>query len=179
MAPCWISGAGIPLGWRGHHGPQAGASCQCRRLWLSAPNQSASKILAIANTGKFNFDYVLDRGDSPNPMLVMTGRDRPGLFGRMARASVADVPPRDALPTRWWGVYCLHSRKVRIHPQASGTGAAPNLRFSFLEHDFASCFTVTPGQPPHKETVVLRVSNQDPSQNLSLDCTLPRTRFYK
>ena len=38
---------------------------------------------------------------------------------------------------------------------------------------------MTPGQPPHKETVVLRVSNQDPSQNLSLDCTLPRNKVLQ
>ena len=65
------------------------------------------------------------------------------------------------------GVYCkLHSGKYEYILKLAGTGAAPNLRFSFLEHDFASCFTVTPGQPPHKETVVLRVSNQDPESEL-------------
>ncbi|KAH8054149.1 hypothetical protein JL720_14520 [Aureococcus anophagefferens] len=91
-------------------------------------NQTLTKTLAIANSGKFNFDYVIDRGANPNPMLVLSGAKSSGTY-------VVAV-----------------AGKYEYVLKIVGRGVAPNLRFSFSDHDFGPCFIVVPGQPPTRET---------------------------
>jgi len=140
-------------------------------------NQSLTKTLAIANTGKFNFDYVIDRGDSPNPMLVLTGARTAGAVRKNGRVQATlTFHPVAACSLDKNQYIVTVAGKYDYILKLVGRGSAPNLKFSITEHEFGACFMVTPGQRPHKETVVLRVSNQDPSANLSLDCTLPRNK---
>ncbi|KAH8063156.1 hypothetical protein JL722_2318 [Aureococcus anophagefferens] len=140
-------------------------------------NQTLTKTLAIANSGKFNFDYVIDRGANPNPMLVLSGAKSSGTVRKNGRI-LATLTFHPVSPCVLDGAQYVVAvaGKYEYVLKIVGRGVAPNLRFSFSDHDFGPCFIVVPGQPPTRESVVLRVSNQDPHAHLSLDCTLPRNK---
>jgi hypothetical protein len=51
---------------------------------------------------------------------------------------------------------------------ARGQGVSPAIRFSFMQHDFESCYITSPGATTVIEKAILRISNQDPSANISI-----------
>ncbi|KAJ1445550.1 hypothetical protein M885DRAFT_473458 [Pelagophyceae sp. CCMP2097] len=138
-------------------------------------NQTLTKSIAVANNGKFNFDYLVDRGVSANPMLMVSGASSAGTV-RKGEFVVFDVTFHPVSPTQLDGsaVTVVLAGKFEYVLQVRGRGVAPQLRFSWLEHDFGACFTTVPGAPPLRETAVLRVTNYDATSPLSLDCALPK-----
>ena len=64
-------------------------------------------------------------------------------------------------------VYTIHAR---------GSGVHPALRFAFMHHDFGPCFITSPGGLTVVEDTVLRLTNHDPSNNISIECGFQKTR---
>nr|XP_033799169.1 hydrocephalus-inducing protein homolog isoform X3 [Geotrypetes seraphini] len=57
-----------------------------------------------------------------------------------------------------------------------GSAVIPRIRFSFLMHDFGSCFIYHAGMPSHKRTLV--ITNKE-NKEISLDCLFVNTAYLE
>lgn len=137
-------------------------------------NRTATRTVSITNGGKFNFDYLFDRGPNPNPMF-MVGKSCGTV--RKGETTYIDLSFHPVSPTSLDG--CVASLviagKFEYLLSLVGRGVAPAARFSFMQHDFGPCFLWQPGcVRVVSDVVTLRVVNHEATASLGLECTLPR-----
>ena len=139
-------------------------------------NEIKKKDVTLVNMGRFNFDYLFGR-NSNNPMLQLTGGPSGSTVRKGDRVKLSlDFRPVSPINLDGTEFRCTIAGKYDYVIRVSGRGIRPALHFSFDRYDFGPCFITPPGVPPVAEEVVLRVTNQDPSAHLSLDCTFAKTR---
>jgi len=144
-------------------------------------NESRTKRVVLANQGRFNFDYLWvrnKRASELGPMLEVKGAQLGGTVRKGDSVEVAWTfrPVNAEVDLEGCEFTCTVAGKLDYTVRLRGKGVKPALHFSFVKHDFGPCFTTPPGAPPVEELTTLRVTNQDPSQSLSLDCTFESTR---
>ena len=142
-------------------------------------NEGVTKKVTVLNAGKFNFDYLFDR-NTKNPMLMLTGGKTGGTVRKNDRVELNLVfNPVSATTLDGMVLTCTIAGKLEYRLQVAGRGVAPALHFSFVRYDFGPCFINKPGVPPISEETVLRVANHDPLRNISLDCTMEKSRVLE
>ena len=159
-------------------------------------HEHAVKRLALANSGKVNFDFAWSITGSPsrvpraNALYVAKGRaPAPGALAAAALKAVR-VHPEKGRVTRGSRINC----QVEFSPDSElcldglvlrcvvagtkvynvalgGEGVRPALDFSWLEHDFGACFLPTSaGAAPVPTTATLTISNLERTEDVSVEC---------
>jgi hydrocephalus-inducing protein len=135
-----------------------------------------TKKLTVSNTGKYNFDYLWDT-DAMGDDLALTGGKMGGTLQKagMMEYSVTFSPQREGGIDGSMLSFTV-AGKYTYNIAVRGSGVKPALRFSFMQHDFGSCFITVPGGATITEEAVLRITNHDPSSTISIECTFQKTR---
>ena len=138
---------------------------------------TVSKKIIVGNTGKYNFDYVWDT-NSMGSALALTGGKLGGTLqkGGEMTYTLSFSPQREYSLEGGAMLSFTVAGKYTYNIIARGSGVKPALRFSFMHHDFGSCFVTSPGGSTVVEEAILRVVNHDPTNNISVECTFQKTR---
>jgi len=140
-------------------------------------NERAVRKLTLANTGKFNFDYLWERPSGTTPMLQITGGKLGGSIRKGEKLELeVEFRPVGEVALDGTKLTCTVAGRDDYVLSVFGRGVRPGLQFSFTKHDFGPCFITPPGAPPLAERRVLQVTNRSGEANLSLTCTFQRDR---
>lgn len=137
---------------------------------------SISKTISVTNNGKFNFDYLWSI-DSISPMLSLTGGKMGGtlLKGEELSYKIGFSPQSEESVDGSVMTFTVAGKYV-YNILCRGQGVKPALRFSSMNFNFGPCFITSPGGSTVVEEQLLRVTNHDPSSNISIECAFQKTR---
>ena len=141
-------------------------------------NEGVTKKVTVLTAGKCPVDYLFDR-NTKTPLLRLTG----GTTGGTCKNDRVELNlvfnPVSATTLDGMVLTCTIAGRLEYRLHVAGRGVAPALHFSFVRYDFGPCFINKPGVPPIAEETVLRVANHDPMRNISLDCTMEKSRVLE
>lgn len=137
---------------------------------------SISKTISVTNNGKFNFDYLWSI-DSISPMLSLSGGKMGGtlLKGEELSYKIGFSPQSEESVDGSVMTFTVAGKYV-YNILCRGQGVKPALRFSSMNFNFGPCFITSPGGSTVVEEQLLRVTNHDPSSNISIECAFQKTR---
>jgi hydrocephalus-inducing protein len=135
-----------------------------------------SKKITVTNNGKYNFDYIWDI-DSLNSMLSLSGGKMGGtlLKGEELNYKITFAPQVEESIHGSMMSFTVAGKYV-YNILCRGLGVKPALRFSYMNFDFGPCFITAPGGSTVIEENLLKITNHDPSNNISIECLFQKTR---
>lgn len=135
-----------------------------------------AKTVTVTNNGKFNFDYLWNI-DSISPMLALTGGKMGGtlLKGEELSYKIVFAPQSEDSVDGSIMTFTVAGKYV-YNILCRGQGVKPALRFSSMNFNFGPCFITSPGGSTVVEEQLLRITNHDPSSNISIECSFQKTR---
>ncbi|CAE1301645.1 HYDIN [Acanthosepion pharaonis] len=129
-------------------------------------NEKSTRIVTISNTGKFHFNYEWKVNDKANHLLSVSPTSGGVKYGSKDKCVITFCPKIKS---------SLNGAKMKLKISNgptyqivfNGSGIFPGLQFSFLSHNFGTCFIFKAGMGP--KTATLRITNKD-TKDISLDC---------
>lgn len=139
-------------------------------------NESTMKSISVFNNGKYNFDYVWNLDQSGSTVFLNKGKMSGNLLaGVTAEHSLTFAPLKEMLlEGSILGITIAGKRNYNI--AAKGMGIQPALRFSSTNFDFGACFITSPGGSALVETLILKITNHDTVNSMSVECAYQKTR---
>ena len=138
-------------------------------------NEMATKNLAISNTGKVNFEFNW-LGLKDNHVLTITPMS--GTVRKNDRINcLLKFQPRQETSIDDIRLTCTTAGTRKYPFILSGSAVPPAVHFSFSSFDFGPCFITEPGVDPLSETALLRITNNDPETDFTIDCLYEKTSF--
>jgi hydrocephalus-inducing protein len=140
---------------------------------------SISKTFIVTNNGKFNFDYSWENDVDVmmQSMLSLGGGKSGGTLhkGEKISYTITFAPTKE---TNIDGVVMsfVVAGKYVYNVMVKGSGVQPAIRFSFMHFDFGPCFVTSPGGNTVIEETTLRITNNDPVNNIGVDCAFQKIR---
>lgn len=139
-------------------------------------NESTIKSISIFNDGQYNFDYVWNLDQSGSTVFLNKGKMSGNLLaGVTAEHSLTFAPLKVMiLEGSFLGITIAGKHNYNI--AAKGMGIQPALRFSSTNFDFGACFITSPGGSVLVETLILKITNHDSVNSMSVECAYQKTR---
>jgi hydrocephalus-inducing protein len=139
-------------------------------------NESTMKSISVFNNGHYNFDYVWNLDQSGSTVYLNKGKMSGNLSaGVTAEHSLTFAPLKEMLlESCLLGITIAGKHHYNI--AAKGMGIQPAIRFSSTNFDFGACFITSPGGSVLVETLVLKITNNDSVNSMSVECGYLKTR---
>jgi hypothetical protein len=135
-------------------------------------NEVVTKKLFITNSGKFNYDFKW--APTRNPMIYI--KPDQGTVPKGGKIECAlTFHPKTELSFDAHEISCLVAGDRNYNLSLSASASQPALQFSFLETDFGPCFINAPGTQVQVHEAILRITNQELENDVSLDCLLEKS----
>eukprot|EP00750_Incisomonas_marina_P001420 INCI1119.3.p1 GENE.INCI1119.3~~INCI1119.3.p1 ORF type:complete len:1768 (+),score=268.85 INCI1119.3:361-5304(+) len=135
-------------------------------------NGDATKTVVLSNTGRIHYEFMFSPLD--NPFVTITPAAGTVRRGEKFECELKFHPTRECrfadLP-----LTCTIARARKYTMKLAGQGVKAALQFSFREYSFPPCFVGVADGERHSKQTVLRITNNEPHSDVSLECLFERT----
>lgn len=138
--------------------------------------ETATRSISISNQGKYTFDYEWEFKNLKSSIMLTEGKITNNVVRGASQIHVITFAPQYEETVDG----CLFVLTVAGHFQYNiivrGKSVAPALKFSFLHFDFGSCFVTKDDGDVITEETILRLTNRDTKNSISVDCEYQKIR---
>ena len=139
-------------------------------------NESTIRTLSILNNGLFNFDYSWNLDQSGSTVSLKKGKMNGNLLpGISTEHSLTFSPLKEMLLEGSLMVITI-AGKYNYNISIKGMGVQHALRFYSTNFDFGNCFITSPGGSVIVETLLLKITNNDIMNSMSVESGYQKTR---
>ena len=132
--------------------------------------------MTVSNSGKYNFDYVWNL-ESIGSTVSVTGGKMGGTLQKSGyiEYQITFSPQKECSLEGSYFSFTVAGKYI-YNISCKGIAVHPALKFSFMNYDFGSCFITSPGGTTVVEQIILKITNNDPISNISIECIYIKTR---